>query len=122
MARKGMTLLEVLAVVVILAILASMVFGLMNVVESTRIRTTENNIHTLRCAVAEYRLTKGSLPARLEDLAKKLDGSVAMKDGKFVDAWGQPFVYQVDGKEFKVWSCGPDGKPGTGDDVRYEKN
>jgi general secretion pathway protein G len=118
----GFSLLEVLAVVVIVLVLAGLMFGMMNVVEKQRISSTQTQIHTLRCAVSEYRTIKGSLPQRLEDLAQKLDQAVPMKDGKFVDAWGQPFVYQVDGREFKVWSCGPDGKPDTDDDVRYEKN
>ncbi len=122
MARKGFTLLEILLVVVVLAILAGMMFGVMNVLENARIRTTENRIHTLRCAVAEYRLTKGSLPTRLEDLARKLDQAVTMKDGKFVDAWERPFEYKVDGKEFQLWSCGPDGVSGTADDLHYVKN
>jgi len=122
MARKGFTLLEVLAVLVIMLILAGMTFGMMNVIENQRISNTQTRIHTLRCAVAEYRLTKGSLPRRLEDLAKKLDQAVAMKDGKFVDAWERPFEYKVDGKEFQLWSCGPDGVSGTADDVRYVKN
>ena len=39
--RRGFTLLEVLAVVVILAVLASMAFGMMHFVESARIGDTE---------------------------------------------------------------------------------
>ena len=122
MARKGFTLLEVLAVVVIVLILAGLMFGMMNVIEKERINTTNYRIHTLRCAVAEHRLTKGQLPLRLEDLAKKLDQTPPMKDGKFIDSWERPFEYTVNGKEFDLWSCAPDGVSGTPDDLHYVKN
>ena len=34
----------------------------------------------------------------------------------------RPLEYAVAGKEFKLWSCGPDGVSGTRDDIHYEKN
>jgi len=37
-----------------------------------------------------------------------------------VDAWGNPYVYRCPGVEnaFDLFSCGPDGQPGTADDIR----
>ncbi len=42
--------------------------------------------------------------------------------GKYLDAWGRPFLYQCDGYQnnkqtFDLWSAGGDGKLGTDDDV-----
>ena len=69
--RKGFTVLEVLLVVVVLAILASMAFGLMHLVESRRIDATKSRVLILGQAVAKYQQVKGYLPPRLEDLAPK---------------------------------------------------
>jgi general secretion pathway protein G len=33
------------------------------------------------------------------------------------DAWGHPFTYRSDGGSFTLASPGPDGRPGTDDDV-----
>jgi prepilin-type N-terminal cleavage/methylation domain-containing protein len=119
--RKGFTLLEVLAVVVVLAILASMVFGLMRFVETGRITDTDGRVHTIGIKVAEHQKAKGFLPAKLEDLAPKtLDQPAWMNGGMFVDSWDRPIQYAVTGGEFRVWSCGPDGVSGTPDDLRYK--
>ena len=120
MSRKGFTLLEVLLVVAVLAILAGIAFGLMNVVASGRVTLTENRVHTVGCAIQRFRTTKGTLPAKLEDLATALDQPAMMKDGKFVDAWGHPLEYRVSGKEFRLWSCGLDEQSGTGDDIVFK--
>jgi prepilin-type N-terminal cleavage/methylation domain-containing protein len=122
MSRKGFSLLELLIVVAVVAILAGIAFGMMNAIQSTRISSTEIRIHTIRCEVKTYAKLKGNPPATLEELAPRLDRSFWMKDGKFVDAWEQPLQYRVNGKEYDVWSCGPDGLSGTSDDIHYAKN
>jgi general secretion pathway protein G len=119
--RKGFTLLEVLLVVVVLTVLAGMVFGLMNFVESARIKDTEGRVLILGQAVEKYRLVKGFLPATLNDLVPKtLEEPGWMNGGKFVDNWDRPIQYAVTGKEFRVWSDGPDGAPKTADDLSFK--
>jgi len=118
--RRGFTLLEVLAVVVILAVLASMAFGMMHFVESARIGDTEGRVRLIGQSVAKYRSVKGFLPAKLEDLAPKtLEQPAWMNGGKFVDNWDRPIEYKITGNDFNVWSCGPDGVSGTSDDLAY---
>jgi hypothetical protein len=41
-------------------------------------------------------------------------------DGK--DPWGTPFVLSCSDKDFVVSSNGPDGKPGTDDDIKSTDN
>jgi general secretion pathway protein G len=122
MSRKGFTLLEVLVVIVVIAVLASMVFGLMSYIESARISDTEGRVMTLGFEVGGHMAAKGSPPATLEEFTKRLNQPRWMKDGKFVDSWDRPFGYTVNGKKFELWSFGPDGVSGTADDVRYKRN
>lgn len=66
--------------------------------------------------VAQYRVTKGELPTSQQQLLQaKLIQSVVK------DPWGGLYWFEgVDGGGFAVVSSGPDGKPGTQDDVRAE--
>ena len=122
MSRKGFTLVEVLMVVVILAILASMTFGYFRFVEGVRWNSSDTRVHALGVQVGTVVGLKGFPPATLEELASRLERPEWMKDGKFVDAWDRPIEYRVDGKKFRVWSCGPDGISGTDDDLPYKRN
>jgi prepilin-type N-terminal cleavage/methylation domain-containing protein len=117
--RNGFTLLEVLLVVVILAILASLAFGLLHLVENARITSTEGLVNQLGREAATVAKLKGVPPAALEELIPKTESTRWVKDGRFVDAWDHPIQYRVDGKKFEVWSWGPDGISGTADDLHY---
>lgn len=122
MSRGGFTLVEVLIVIVVIAVLASMMFGMMSFVESTRITDTEGRLMTLGFEVGGYMAARGLPPATLEEFTKRLDQPRWMKNGKFVDCWDQPFEYAVTGKQFKLWSRGRDGISGTPDDLSYKRN
>lgn len=122
MSRKGFTLLEVLMVIAVLAILASMAFGYLHYVESARIGLTESRVHTIGTQVGVQLKLKGAAPATLEALIPALGDPAWVKEGKLVDAWDRPFEYRVDGRQFRVWSAGPDGVSGTADDLEYKRN
>jgi prepilin-type N-terminal cleavage/methylation domain-containing protein len=122
MQRRGFTLLEVLAVIVVLAILAGILFGMFRAVDSARYTTTESRIISLRFEVRKQVMLKGFPPSRLEDLAPALDQPGWMEGGKFVDGWNRPLEYSVTGKKVRIWSCGPDGISGTPDDIEGPKN
>src|SRR5579862_5743971 len=123
MIRKGFTLLELLLVLVILALLAGLTFGLLHAsAESAKNRVTQIRIHTLGVQAATRSELMGFPPATLEELAPQLEKPEWMKDGKFCDAWERPIEYRVDGKIFRIWSCGADGISGTNDDLEYKRN
>jgi prepilin-type N-terminal cleavage/methylation domain-containing protein len=121
-ARKGFTLIELLMAVVVLLLLFSMLCGFLWVVESTRITAAEGRVHTLGTQAATVAGLTGFPPAALAELAPKLEKPEWIRDGKFVDAWDRPIEYRVDGKRFRLWSCGPDGISGTDDDLPYTRN
>src|SRR5258706_7923987 len=122
MARRGFTLLELVIVITVLAVLTSMVFGLLQFVEQGRKDVTDKRVLALGFEVKKQLGLKGFPPARLEDLAIAAEQPGWMKSGKLVDSWDRPLEYQVTGKQFTLWSCGPDGISGTADDIRYPRN
>jgi len=106
-------------VVVILAILASLTFGMFHYVANERINSTDRFVRALGFEAATVAKLKGFPPATLEELILKMDAPRWVKDGKFVDAWDHPIQYRVDGKNLELCSWGPDGISGTDDDLRY---
>ncbi|HLY09105.1 MAG TPA: prepilin-type N-terminal cleavage/methylation domain-containing protein [Planctomycetota bacterium] len=122
MVRKGFTLLEVLMVLVVLAIVASIGFGILRFVDGARISATHSRVHELGIQAGTVAGLRGFPPATLEELAPRLGRPEWMKDGRFVDSWDRPIEYRVDGKTFRVWSWGPDGVSGTPDDIAYKNN
>lgn len=117
----GFTLLEVLLVIVVLAVLAGLVFGLMGVIDGARVRNTEARVHQIGIEVAFHLKTKGYCPAKLEDVAPQVNQPAWMDGGKFVDPWDHPIQYKILGNgDFRVWSLGADGVSGSADDVSYK--
>src|SRR5690606_29333015 len=55
-------------------------------------------------------------PATLAEVAKYFDAPAELP--VTTDPWGHALVMTCDDKGFSVMSVGPDGKPGTADDVR----
>jgi hypothetical protein len=62
-------------------------------------------LDNLRFLVELYRVENGRYPEKIETV------------GKSADPWGRPYVYSSDGKGFTLLSPGPDGSPGTPDDI-----
>jgi len=117
MPRQGFTLLELVLVIVVLLVLAGLTFGLMQLAENGKVALTEGRIRALRFEARKVAGLKGFPPETLEALAPALEQPGWLSNGRFVDAWDRPLEYHVDGKRFRLWSCGPDGIPGTADDV-----
>lgn len=102
--------------VAIVALLAP--FAGPHIFESHRaaeLRRTRAKCREYHDAVMMWRLLRGSAewPASLEAVGDPLRLRVEP------DAWGRPFRMSHDGRELRIWSDGPDGKPGTSDDLCY---
>lgn len=115
----GFTMIELLIVMVILGLLASLVAPKF----FNKLGTAERGIASTQMAAFEtaldtYRLDLGSYPQKLEDLRT---GSSVRWDGPYLpkglplDPWGNPYVYTipgVDGRPYDLKSYGADGKEG----------
>ncbi len=127
--RAGFTLLEILVVVMIITILATIV-GLNVLKEPGKARVTvaKSQIGVFRSALQRYKMDNGSYPSQVHGLAAlcekpSVDPVPAHypDDGYLdsrkipLDPWGHEYVYLSPGPEgepFIVLSYGADGEPG----------
>lgn len=115
-AARGVTLVEVLIVLAIMAIIAggatALVFPRL---KESRVKGAVLSAGVIKTAAQSYMHldSAGGCPS-IKDLvdAKQLDGS------KTDDPWGTPFKIACDGDEITVTSSGADRKDGTPDDVK----
>ncbi|BCV34729.1 MULTISPECIES: type II secretion system major pseudopilin GspG [Shewanella] len=129
--QKGFTLLEVMVVIVILGILASMVVpNLMGNKDKADQQKAVSDIVALENQLDMYKLDNSVYPTTeqgLEALVQKPTISPEprnYRDGGYVkrlpmDPWGNPYLLMSPGEHGKidVFSSGPDSQPGTEDDI-----
>jgi len=124
--RKGFTLVEIMAVIIIIGLLAAI--GAMNFLGQTdkaRVTTTKANLKTLHNAVAQFKMDTGRYPTEEEGLNVLIEQPSDVKGyqpGGYLDstdlptdAWGNEFVYIAypeSGKPYVVVSYGADGQEG----------
>lgn len=114
------TLIEIMIVIVIIGMLASLaVPKIMDNLEKAKVETTKANLMTLKQAVVQYNIDNQEYPAALSDLLAKnskngrgyLDQRSLPKDG-----WDQDFIYTVGGDMgFDIISYGADKQQGGED-------
>jgi general secretion pathway protein G len=80
---------------------------------------------SIKTALDRYEVEEGSYPKNLQDLLTQSDDAKHWS-GSFLDAlpldpWAHPYVYIFPGhhnsKGYDLFSTGPDGQPGTADDI-----
>jgi general secretion pathway protein G len=124
--------MEILLVLAILVVLASMVgVSYSRIQKSMQISSTRTQLGLLEEAVKAYQIQVGTLPPNLEALIQapgdlpnpaKWQGPYLDKVSQLpVDAWDQPFQYEITDQandRFKIFSSGPDRQPGSSDDIQ----
>jgi general secretion pathway protein G len=129
---RALTLIELLAVLTILALVVGIAGpAIYRQVTQGRMRTTEAQIAAIEKSLNSFYLDCGFFPRQIEDLiAAPTEGRLCPNfdpDGYFergslpVDPWGNSYLYQSPGEvratSYDLYSAGPDGEPGTEDDI-----
>lgn len=115
----GFTLIEVLLVVAILGILATVVVvNFSGKGETAKINATRASIANVATAVSMYEVSLGKFPSSLKDLTVDVESFNAPLSDVPVDSWGTEFQYKTLGRgKFEIRSAGPDASFGTEDDL-----
>ena len=136
-ARAGFTLVELLAVITVITILAALVVGGASyALHKASIARCNVNMEAIKNAIADYQMDFGSCPQETSEngLFDALTGAGKYSGGKrylkdatcvrnypttsspaqLVDPWGNLYKYQAPGvhnvDSYDLWSCGPNGQ------------
>jgi general secretion pathway protein G len=113
--QAGVSLVEVLIVVAIMAMLAGGVaFAILPRMAEARLKTAKQGAQEIRKAVQLWQVENGGECPTMSTLKK--DG-VLDKAGTSDDPWGKPFTVKCADGEVYVGSNGPDTKKGSEDDI-----
>ena len=123
---RGLTLIEIMVVLVILGMIAAAVavnvIGAQKKAELQQARTDVQ--HIANDGVDAFRIMKGRYPSTEEGIRILVQEDFLKPnnpDGTIKDPWKNEYIYLSPGQKhtdgFDVRSNGPDGKPGTEDDV-----
>lgn len=121
MTRKnsGFTMIELLIVIVILGLLASLVAPkFFSQLGSAERGIASAQMNAFETALDTYRLDMGNYPSKLEELRQsdnpRWDGPYLPKEVP-LDPWKNQYVYIIPGENgnpYKIMSYGADGQPG----------
>ncbi len=129
-ARRAFTLIELLLVLVILGVLAALVvprFARRS--EDSKITAAATDIANLSTALRMFEVDCSRYPTTEEGLAGLIQGGnikgwkrpYLEKNYVPKDPWGNAYVYRCPGQHnadgFDLYSYGPDGQDGGGDDI-----
>ena len=128
--RQGFTLVEIMAVVVIMGLLAGLVgAAVIGNLNQARTQTASAQIKQLASALTFYQMDNGRFPTTdqgLRSLVEKPSGAPDPRNyrpGGYLDAksvpkdpWGADYQYLSPGQQnpqsFDIWTLGADGAPG----------
>jgi general secretion pathway protein G len=129
-AQSAFTLVEMLLVLVIIGTLAAIVVPkLAGRTEESRITAVKAQISSFGTALDVFETDNGYYPRGSEGLNELLVAPSDAQNWKGpylkteipVDPWGHPYIYEYPGKNnpngYDLSSGGPDGRPGTEDDI-----
>jgi len=127
--RKGFTMIELMAVLIILGLLFTLVATrVADQIDKARKTTTKANLKALHTAVNQFKMDTGRFPSEEEGLMALIEqpsdittyppGGYLETTEVTKDGWGNDFIYELfpeSGKPFVIKSLGADGEEGGED-------
>jgi len=129
--RYGFTMVELMAMLIIIGLLATLVVTkVATKIDQARETTTKANLKALAAAVNQFRMDTARFPTEDEGLLALIEQPSDVEiwePGGYLetteipkDGWGNEFIFELypeSGKQFVIRSSGPDGEQGTEDDL-----
>ena len=128
--ERGMTLVEIIVVIVLISIIGGIVIqGVIGKGDTAKAKLNMVKMEKLKSSIETYRLEYNGYPAKLEDLVTrsaeieksgKLFTPLA-SDSDLVDVWNFPYIYKTENnnRTFTLSSLGSDGIEG-GDGAKQD--
>ena len=125
--RQGFTLIEIMAVVLIIGLLTTLVgIAIIPQIDKGRVTTARTQIKNLEAALETYRMDNARFPTTEQGLRALIEAPPDVRNfqtGGYLrekriplDPWGNPYQYESPGTHndhsFDLWSWGADGAPG----------
>lgn len=120
----GFTLLELMVVLLILTLLATIAAPrVTHYLRKAKSQTAKVQVDALSAAVDSFHLDTGRFPSSQEGLkalvdrpneTSNWDGPYLKKRDSLIDPWGRPYLYHVPGQhaEYDIYTLGSDGREG----------
>ncbi|MBQ7667312.1 MAG: type II secretion system protein GspG [Kiritimatiellae bacterium] len=117
--QGGFTLVELLLVVAILGVLATVaIMNTAGLMGDAQAKATRSSIAAIEEASRVYEIRTGKFPDSIDALTQSMGDRPPLLDDKARnDAWGNPFQVRRNGNAVEIRSAGADGQMNTSDDI-----